>query len=235
LILPDTINPMIAALGAIFAMAIVKHCFGGLGSNWLNPALGGWLFIVLAFPQAYVNALGVSLVPGMMVPTVASVTSFLNSHIFGHLGAEIPQAIVSQIFYTGNGIIADRGLLGLLLGTIILCVFHSSKMEVSIPFMLLYLGLATFGNGSGSADGLESLFSGGVLVVGFLLLADPSSSPKTRSGAIVEGILAALFACLFRKYGAQTYGAIYAAALMNALCPLFRSIENLLMYRRVLC
>jgi electron transport complex protein RnfD len=53
LLLPNTLPPLIPALGAAFAIAVVKHSFGGLGSNWLNPALGGWLFIRFSFGFLY--------------------------------------------------------------------------------------------------------------------------------------------------------------------------------------
>jgi electron transport complex protein RnfD len=45
LLLPNTLSPFYAVMGALFAIIVVKHSFGGLGSNWMNPALGGWLFV----------------------------------------------------------------------------------------------------------------------------------------------------------------------------------------------
>ncbi|GHV15954.1 hypothetical protein FACS189493_0800 [Spirochaetia bacterium] len=57
LLLPNGINPVFAALGAVFAMAVVKYSFGGLGANWVNPALGGWLFVRFSWPAAFTNAL----------------------------------------------------------------------------------------------------------------------------------------------------------------------------------
>jgi electron transport complex protein RnfD len=57
LLLPNTIHPLFAFLGAVFAMLVLKHSFGGLGTNWVNPALGTWLFIRVGWPGAFSDAL----------------------------------------------------------------------------------------------------------------------------------------------------------------------------------
>jgi electron transport complex protein RnfD len=57
LMLPNHINPIYAAMGAVFSMVVVKYSFGGLGANRLNPALAGWLFIRLSWPESFSKAL----------------------------------------------------------------------------------------------------------------------------------------------------------------------------------
>ncbi|MDR0451868.1 MAG: RnfABCDGE type electron transport complex subunit D, partial [Treponema sp.] len=57
LLLPNTFPPVLAFLGSIFAMAVVKHSFGGLGANWLNPAVGAWLFARFSWPAAFEESL----------------------------------------------------------------------------------------------------------------------------------------------------------------------------------
>jgi electron transport complex protein RnfD len=57
LLLPNTFPPVLAFFGAIFAMAVVKYSFGGLGANWINPAVGAWLFVRFSWPGAFEGAL----------------------------------------------------------------------------------------------------------------------------------------------------------------------------------
>ena len=57
LLLPNRISPLYAAAGAVFAIAVIKHSFGGLGSNWLNPAAGAWLFILFSWSPQFNSAL----------------------------------------------------------------------------------------------------------------------------------------------------------------------------------
>jgi electron transport complex protein RnfD len=60
LLLPNQLHPIYAAMGAVFAMAVVKHSFGGLGANWMNPAIGGWLFVRFSWSSVFNKALELS-------------------------------------------------------------------------------------------------------------------------------------------------------------------------------
>ncbi|MDR0387394.1 MAG: RnfABCDGE type electron transport complex subunit D, partial [Treponema sp.] len=91
LLLPNQINPLSAVLGIVFAVAVVKQSFGGLGASWLNPALGGWLFVRFSWPGPFEKALTeVSVaeiaVPGALLSFFGSldgiVTGFLNNTLF---------------------------------------------------------------------------------------------------------------------------------------------------------
>ncbi|MCL2129886.1 MAG: RnfABCDGE type electron transport complex subunit D [Treponema sp.] len=119
LLLPNRISPVYAAAGAVFAIAVIKHSFGGLGSNWLNPAAGGWLFIRFSWSAQFnaalrgspLSLLAESVERGVTNPegsplgilkidaarffTAASpldgtIRSFLNNTIFSFTGAELP-------------------------------------------------------------------------------------------------------------------------------------------------
>jgi electron transport complex protein RnfD len=72
---------------------------------------------------------------------------------------------------------------------------------------------------------LLCLFSGGTLAAAFLVAADPVTGAKTWPGMVVTAVLGAVFAFLFRYLGGEPYGAIAAAALVNALVPLIRTLE----------
>jgi electron transport complex protein RnfD len=111
-----------------------------------------------------------------------------------------------------------------------------SRFSVSACYLAVYLFLIRFagalpwGGGLWEGDIFFGLFSGGTLVTAFLLLTEPSSGPKSGFGKIIFSILAAMFSFFFRYMKGEPYGAFFAVALLGALSPLARSIENRRIY-----
>lgn len=160
LLLPNQIHPAYAALGAAFAIAVVKHSFGGLGSNWLNPSLGGWLFVRFSWPHVFVKDLSGSplariasaLQDGsaghigspleLAVPVTAgqggafaAAGGFLNTHVFSPLGIEIPAGYTDLLASPYPGVIADRGVFALICGTMLLMAFQAGKAWVPAAYL----------------------------------------------------------------------------------------------------
>jgi electron transport complex protein RnfD len=257
LLLPNHINPLLAVLGAVFAMAVVKQSFGGLGANWLNPALGGWLFIRFSWPGPFEKALsgvpssGIN-VPGGLLSFFGSldrsVTEFLNHTIFSLTGSELPAGYINLLFSSSPSIIADRGLMALLLGTILITASQVSRFWVAPLFLGTYAllvrffgalpgfinetvidaapGILALGEGLGRGDILYGLFSGGTIAAAFLLALEPASGAKTWIGAAVIAFLGGVLTFLFRYRGNEPYGAFFAIALLNVLTPVIRSMES---------
>jgi electron transport complex protein RnfD len=263
LLLPNTIHPVFAALGAFFAMAVIKHSFGGLGANWFNPALGGWLFIRLSWPGAFgralenssLSVLADSLAKGFSDPQGSplailkingwtggpldrSVSSLLNRTVFSLGGMELPEGYIDLFVSSHPGIIADRGLLALLLGTVIITAVRVSRSWVPAVYLGVYIflirifGALPLGGGLGGGDILFGLCSGGTIPAAFLLSADPPTGPKSGPGALLSAFLSGVCAFVFRYRGMEPYGAFFSAALFNALVPLVRGAESRLLYAR---
>jgi electron transport complex protein RnfD len=258
LLLPNNIHPVYAGLGAVFAMLVIKHSFGGLGSNWVNPALGGWLFIRFSWPHAFGKALEGSSLPflsgslkaglsglqafpggfriggGNAIDTLVS--SFLNQTIFSLTGSELPGGYIELLFSNAPGIIADRGLCALLVGTIVITASQVNRFWIPAVYLGVYalliraFGDRVYGGAFGEGDVLFGFFSGGTLVAAFLLAADPATGAKSDTGILAAVILGAVFSFIFRYPGREPYGAFFAIALVNALTPLIRSIENRQLY-----
>jgi electron transport complex protein RnfD len=257
LLLPNHINPLLAVLGTVFAIAVVKHSFGGLGANWLNPALGGWLFVRFSWPGPFEKALlgvppVVISVPDMLLSFFGSldriVTGFLNNTIFAVTGSELPEGYIDLLFSSSPSIIADRGLMALLLGTILITSSQVSRFWVAPLFLGTYAvlvrffgalpgfvneavihavpGLAFSGGGLGTGDMLYGLFSGGMIAAAFLLALEPASGTKTRIGAAAVAFAGGGVTFFFRYRGNELYGAFFAIALLNILTPVIRSIES---------
>jgi electron transport complex protein RnfD len=244
LLLPNQIPPMLAFLGAVFAMTVVKHSFGGLGANWVNPALGAWLFVRFSWPEAFAAALGDSppvffagnLNGALPQASDAFWTSLLNKTIFAPLGAALPPGYLDLLSWSGPGIIADRGVLAFLLGSILLLAGRASRFWIPLCYLGAYCFLVRLfaalplGGGFGAGDMLAGLFSGGILAAAFILAADPSTGPKSRAVMLLAAVLGGALSFVFRHLGFEPYGAFFAAALLNALLPLFRRFEARLFY-----
>jgi electron transport complex protein RnfD len=262
LLLPNNLHPLYAVMGGVFAMAVVKHSFGGLGSNWMNPAIGGWLFIRCSWPEIFNKALDMSplsivsagIRQGLLDPSgspleilhltgagyVSSpvgslewrVQSFLNSRFFSLIDLELPEGYIEFFNSSGMGIIADRGVFALLLGTIIITASQVSRSWVPAVYLGVYgllirlFGALPFGGMLGDGDIFFGFFSGGTIVAAFLLIADPVTGPKSNWGALFTAAGAGGLTFIFRYHGLESYGAFFAIALINALVPLIRDMES---------
>jgi len=238
LLLPNHIHPVYAAMGAAFAVAVVKHSFGGLGSNWMNPALGGWLFIRFSWPMSFAGALEGSHDYFSPVGSAAgqAVSGFLNRTVFQFLGTVLPAGYIDLFASKPPGIVADRAVLVVIFGVIFIAAFQISRSWLSILYLAVYgflvrmLGDVSSGGDLWNGDVLLALLSGGTLVTAFILIADPSSGAKSAPGSAVLAILAAVLSFAFRFWGGAFYGCFYAVALINAFTPLLCKAERRLLY-----
>ena len=242
LMLPNTIHPVYASLGAAFAMAVVKYSFGGLGSNWMNPALGGWLFIRFSWPFAFSGTMGtVAHSAAAFENSAASgvdqaVSGFLNRTVFPVFSAALPPGYIDLFASQPAGIIADRAGLAIIAGTIVIAAFQISRSWLSVLYLAVFgflvraLGALPFGGPLWNGDVILSFLSGGTLVAAFILVADPSSGAKSAPGNAVLAIFAAALGMAFRYFGNAFYGCFFAIALVNALTPLLSGLERRLLY-----
>jgi len=240
LMLPNQIHPVYVFLGTAFAIIVVKYSFGGLGANWLNPALGGWLFIRFSWPASFKNELGDSFSISEMVQTGEisqldnSVAEFFNSTVFSVAGVQLPSGYIDLLFFNGPGIITDRGLFALLIGTIIITAVGINRGWVPLVFLAVYGFLIRFAgdvtpNGVDmywNGDILYGFFSGGTIAAAFILAAEPSSGAKLKPGILFTVILGAVLSWFFRYRCMEYSGCFIALALVNCLTPLIRLLEE---------
>jgi len=247
MLLPNKISPAIAAMGTAFAIAVIKHSFGGLGSNWLNPAAGGWLFIKFSWPASFISALegsplsaagggiregGIDAFLAASSPLDDALRSFLNRSIFSVLGVELPSGYMDLFTSHFPGIIADRGVFALLLGTIIIITSQVSRSWIPAVYLAAFGILVRFagalpsGSGYWNGDVIFALCSGGTLAAAFFLAADPATGAKTNIGIFIATLAAGCIAFVFRWFGNEPYGAVLTAVVLNATLPIFRILES---------
>jgi Na+-translocating ferredoxin:NAD+ oxidoreductase subunit D len=254
LLLPNRISAVNAAAGAVFAIAVIKHSFGGLGSNWLNPAAGGWLFIRFSWPVSFTSALegsplsvigesvreggyGIDAFLAAPSPFGDALRSLLNRTIFSIPGVELPAGYLNLFTSRFPGIIADRGVFALLLGTIIMTASQVTRSWIPAVYLAVFgilvrfAGALPFGSGYWNGDVIFALCSGGTLVAAFFLAADPATGAKSNIGIFFATLAAGCIAFVFRWFGNEPYGAISTVVVLNAMLPMFRVLESRQLYK----
>ena len=235
ILLPNQLSPVYVVFGTVFAITVVKYSFGGLGANWLNPALGGWLFIRFSWPSAFKNALGEgSSITDMIITNDLSaidttITDFFNSTIFSISEVQLPSGYIDLLFFSGPGIIADRGVFALLLGTIVITAIGINRSWIPLLFLGVYGFLIRIAGDPVmllNGDLLYGLFTGGTIAAAFILIAEPASSAKLKYGIILAVALSAVLSWFFRYKCMEYSGCFIAIALINSFTPIIRLLEE---------
>ena len=243
LLLPNMIHPAYAVLGTIFAITVVKYSFGGLGSNWLNPALGGWLFIRFSWPSTFTDVLESSfastsemIVTSNLSALDHSVTEFFNNTVFSIAGVQLPSGYINLLFSSGPGIITDNGLFTLLIGTVFITALGINRGWVPLVFLSVYGFLIRLaGDPSGilwNGDLLYGLFSGGTIAAAFIIAAEPASGAKLWPGVLLTVVLGAVLSWFFRYRCMEYLGCFIALGLVNCFTPLIRLLEDKIFFSR---
>ncbi len=203
--LPPEAPLYLPILGSVFAILVVKCFFGGLGKNFLNPALTARCFLLISFGTAMTN---------FSVDGVSSATPLaaLNAGESVH---------VAQLYlgYT-NGVIGGSAL-ALLIGGLYLWAAGGITLEIPlscIAAFTLFMGL--FGEGGfAPAYLIIQICGGGLLMGAFFMATDPVTSPVTSRGHIIYGAIIGILAGLFRVYGSSADSFSYAIIISNMLVP----------------
>ena len=205
--LPHTVSYWQVALGAVFAIAVVKALCGGLGQNIFNPALAARALLMLLWPASLTRYEGLD-----------GVTSATPLHHMVMPG--LPEESILDMFL-GNcpGSIGEISALALLLGGGYLVY----RKVISIRIPAAYLGtvavltLVFSKTGSPVQWMLYSLLSGGVMLGAIFMATDYATSPATPVGQLVYGVGCGVLTVIFRYFGLFPEGVTYAVLIMNAL------------------
>jgi electron transport complex protein RnfD len=228
LLLPNQINLVYAALGVIFAVTVVKNSFGGLGSNWLNPALGGWLFMRFSWPSAFSSAFANSAMSSTSQLSVMdnTITESLNHYVFSLFGVQMPSGYIDLFFNNNPGMIADRGIFFLLVSTIVITALGINRGWIPLVFLSVYGFLIRAADSFSGGDLLYGIFSGGTIAVAFIIAAEPSSSAKLKQGILFNVVLGAVLSWFFRYVCHEYSGCFIAVALVNCFTPAIKLAED---------
>ena len=215
-------------IGDFFAIVLVKQLFGGLGKNFLNPALAGRAFLMLCYPVAMTTWV----VPGIGADTWANVlgntTTLSGADVvtgatplsvdFMHSGL-LPDASLWDAF-VGNvgGCIGEISALMLLLGGLYLIWRGVIRFRIPVAYIAT-VAVLTFLFPMGGNDRLTwmayHLFTGGLFLGAFFMATDYVTSPVTKKGEIIYGIGCGLLTVFIRYFGGYPEGVSYSILIMN--------------------
>ena len=213
MVLPPNFSLVFTAIGAVFAIAIGKEIFGGLGYNTFNPALVGRAFLQAAFPVAMTTWT----IPAFS-DAVSKATPLSSLKFDG-----IPAAIQPMFFGNIGGSIGETSALAILIGGIFLLVFGIANWRIPLSMII---GILVFGaliwliNPAKYPDPLYHLVSGGFLFGAFFMATDWVTSPLTGKGMWIFGLGISLIVVVIRVFGGLPEGVMYAILLMNAVVPI---------------
>jgi len=210
LILPPTINLWMVAVGAIFAIAIVKEAFGGLGHNIFNPALGARAFMSASFPVKMTTWV----VPaGFGADAVTTATPLSGASVWQPFD---PSAYQAMFFGNIAGSLGETSALFIIIGGALLLAFGIINWRIPA----IYIGMvALMALGLGE-DPLFHILAGGLMIGAFFMATDYVTSPLTNRGKIIFAVALGVLTMLIRKYAGMPEGVCYSILFMNAITPL---------------
>jgi electron transport complex protein RnfD len=222
--LPATLPLWQAAIGCIFAVAVVKQLFGGLGCNFANPAITGRIFLLLSFA-------------GNMTTWVKPF-SYLKQDVWGILDSTGDAALDGLTgatpLATGNaplldlflgnvgGCLGETSALALLIGGIFLIVTGIISAATPVAYLGSLAALTfvwTLATGGAMTDVLYALLGGGVILGAFFMATDYVTTPITCKGKIVFGIGCGILTFVIRTFASMPEGCSFSILLMNLLTP----------------
>ena len=222
--LPADAPVWMGALGSVFAIVVVKQLFGGLGQNFMNPALGARCFLLISF------------------------TGRMTSFVYDGVTSATPLAVMRANLEAGENVLAGINSMDMMIGTIPGTIGETSVFAIVLGAMiLLLLGIidlripgtyiVTFalfiGIFGGFVDGIgffntqymtAQICGGGLMLGAWFMATDYVTSPITKKGQIVYGILLGVLTGIFRLFGGSAEGVSYAIIFSNLLVPLIERV-----------
>lgn len=224
--LPANMPLWMAMLGGVFAILVVKMLFGGLGQNFMNPALAARAFLLISFPVR-MTAFAVERISN------PSTGDYLRSGAIaldGVSGAtplaalKAGESVDLLKMLVGNigGTIGETSAIAILLGAIYLIYKKVISLKIPLTYIVTVAVFVLIFGGKGFDTNylFGQILGGGLLLGAFFMATDYVTSPATPKGQIVFGIFLGLLTGIFRLFGASAEGVCYAIIFCNLLVPL---------------
>ncbi|MCQ2524984.1 MAG: RnfABCDGE type electron transport complex subunit D [Lachnospiraceae bacterium] len=211
--LPPKAPWWIAMIGAFFAIIVVKMIFGGLGQNFMNPALGARCFLVISFAS---------------IMTDFEVDGYSGATPLATLKAGGTVNILDMVKGFTSGTIGETSVIALLIGAIILVLFGVIDLYIPASYIIsfvIFIGLFA-GHGFDINYICAHLCGGGLMLGAFFMATDYVTRPITKKGQVVYGILLGFLTCVLRVFGPSSEGVSYAIIIGNLLVPLIDKVTK---------
>ena len=217
--MPPTAPVWMGALGSIFGIIIVKQLFGGLGQNFMNPALGARCFLLISFTGPMTKFI----YDGQTGPTPLA---YLKEGSFGEIDT------MDMLLGTIPGTIGETSVIALVIGAIFLILIGVIDLRIPGTYILTFaLFVGIFGPFAHDTVGFfdpqymtAHLCGGGLMLGAWFMATDYVTSPITKKGQIVYGICLGLLTGLFRLFGGSAEGVSYAIIISNLFVPMIERV-----------
>lgn len=209
--LPPTLPWWMGVLGSVFAIVVVKQLFGGLGQNFMNPALAARCFLLICF--------------------TGQMTSFVYDGVTGPTplaNLKAGEAVNTMDMLIGNirGTIGETSVIAIMIGAMFLILMGVIELTIPASYLISFVVFIVIFGGHGlDAQYITAHLCGGGLMLGAWFMAtDYVTSPITTKGRILYGVCMGLLTGLFRLFGGSAEGVSYAIIISNLLVPLIEKI-----------
>ena len=209
--LPVSIPLWAAAMGSVFAILVVKCSFGGLGQNFMNPALAARCFLLISFP---------ALMTDFACDAYSGATPLATLKAGGDI------QILDMIIGKTAGTIGETSVIAIVIGACLLILLGVIDLRIPgsyIVTFVLFLGLFG-GHGFDPAFLTAHLAGGGLMLGAFFMATDYVTRPITIKGQYLYGIFLGILTGVFRVFGASAEGVSYAIILGNLIVPIIEKI-----------
>ncbi len=215
--MPPTAPYWMGALGSVFGILVVKQLFGGLGQNFMNPALGARCFLLISF--------------------TGQMTTFIYDGVSGPTPLAMlkdGQAVDSMSMLIGRipGTIGETSVIAIIIGAIFLILMGVIDLRIPGTYIVTFaVFVGIFGQFTKAQAGLfdpqyitSHLCGGGLMLGAWFMATDYVTSPITKKGQYVYGALLGILTGLFRLFGGSAEGVSYAIIISNLLVPLIERV-----------
>ena len=211
--LPAAAPIWVAIVGSAFAIIFGKQLFGGLGQNFINPALAGRAFLLASYPTEMTTW---SVPNGLEVADAATYATPLAQLKAGALDANLVDLMLGKC----GGTIGETCAIALIIGGVYLLYKHVISWKIPVIYIATVAILFAVIGRQGVRMPLQEIMAGGVMLGGIFMATDYASSPVTAKGQIIFAVGAGLITYLIRTFGGYPEGVSYSILIMNCCVPL---------------
>jgi RnfABCDGE-type electron transport complex D subunit len=237
LILPPTLPLWMVAVGVMFGVLFGKEAFGGTGRNIFNPAIVGRIFLSIAFPKIMTMHWQVPFSSGLggllRYQNIDAITSATPLTVFKNQG--IITAYPDLLLGLNAGCIGETFRIGIIIGGLFLILIKIVDWRIPLAYLftvVIFPFLSNHTLQTKFAPPLFQILSGGLLLGAFFMATDPVTSPFTKPGRWIAGILLGILTVLIRGLSGYVEGVMFSILLVNAFGPLIDTMVLKARYRR---
>jgi RnfABCDGE-type electron transport complex D subunit len=209
--LPSSAPWWIGVVGAVFAILVVKMLFGGLGQNFMNPALGARCFLLISFTSIMTNF---------------DCDAYTGATPLANLKNGVDVNILDMVVGRTAGTIGETSMIAIVIGACFLLLLGVIDLRIPGSYIVTFvIFISIFGGRGFDWPYISAHLAGGGLMLGaFFMATDYVTRPVTKNGQYLFGILLGILTGIFRLFGPSAEGVSYAIIIGNLLVPLIEKI-----------